>query len=236
MDNDEVLRVRACRDGLLRWFHGRWQVRARMPLTGQFADDEHAEWAGRRFSLSEIQEAAGYLADRGLILGVTVAQVPGPFRADITTDGIDCVTDWAGDVAGYLRDRHGPGPTTVHHGPVIHGDAQGNQWAWGNHDVTQHQSNKDVAPGFEALAEAVAAIVARLPAYQLGPDDRQDAEDAAAGVLEEITGADPEPRRVRRAVAALRGFLVPIAANAAGTEVQALAQQGIDQLNAAIGM
>ncbi|GGL15300.1 hypothetical protein [Mangrovihabitans endophyticus] len=55
-------------------------------------------------------------------------------------------------------------------------------------------------------------------------------------MLAEVRQPQPEPRKVRKAVAALRGFLVPIATTAARQEVQELAQHGIDNLNHAIGM
>jgi hypothetical protein len=138
-------------------------------------------------------------------------------------------------VAAYLRDQRGDGPT-INHGPVFHGSAQGQQFAWGNRDVTQHQVSEQIAPSFEPLAEAVAEILKQLPAFGLDPDDRQDAEEAAGEVLAEVTQPRPEPHRVRKAVATLRGFLVPIAALSARQEVQELAQHGIDKLNHAIGM
>ncbi|MFC7535074.1 hypothetical protein [Actinoplanes sp. GCM10030250] len=228
-------RARACRAGLLRWFFEQRAERAHMPITDQFVKDDGATWEGARFVVAEVQEAAEYLSHKGLIKGVEVAQVRGPVRAEITTDGMDCVTDWAGDIAGYLRDQRGYG-STVNNGPVIHGNATGGQWAWGNRDVTQHHSVQEVAPGFEPLAEAVAAIIRELPAFGLAPEDLRDAEDAANEVLAEVGNPEPEPRRVRRAVAGLRGFLMPIATNAARNEVQQLAQHGIDQLNSAIGM
>ncbi|MFI5916306.1 hypothetical protein [Dactylosporangium sp. NPDC051541] len=61
----------------------------------------------------------------------------GPVRAEITTEGIDCVTDWSGDVARFLHDKRGYGPTTNYHGPVFNAKADGNQFAWQNRDVTQ---------------------------------------------------------------------------------------------------
>ena len=85
---------------------------------------------GTRFSDLEIQHAAEYLSNRQLIKGVGTVQTRGPLRAEITTEGIDCVTDWESNVAEYLRDQRGYGPT-ISHGPVIHGNTQGGQWAEG---------------------------------------------------------------------------------------------------------
>ncbi len=232
---NSTARARACRAGLLHWFHQQRIAKTHLPITEEFTKGDDAVWEGVRFSSVEVQDAAEYLADKALIKGVTVAQLRGPIRAEITTAGIDCVTDWNSDVAEYLRNQRGYAPT-INQGPVFHGNTHGGQWAWGNRDVTQTHTVQEIAPGFEPLAQAVAAILKELPAYGLDADDRQDAEDAANEVLAEISREEPEPRRVRRAVAALRGFLMPVAATAARSEVQVLAQHGIDQLNAAIGL
>lgn len=204
-----------------------------MPITGDFGQDDEALWEGTRFSDVEIQDAAEYLSDKRLIDGVSVDQLRGPVRAEITSEGIDCVTDWESNVSQYLRDQRGDGPTN-YHGPVIHGNAHGGQWAWGNRDVTQSQSNQTVAPGFEPLAEAIATILKQLPAFGLNPDDQQDIEAAANEVLAEVQQPNPEPRRVRRVLAALKGFLMPLALDAAREEVRELAQHGLDQINAAL--
>jgi hypothetical protein len=232
---DPAQRARACRTALLRWFYDQRIAQVHMPITEEFAQDASKVWEGIQFTDIEIQDAAEYLSDKALIDGVSVPELRGPVRAQITTEGIDCVTDWDGNVAEYLRDQRGYGPT-INHGPEFHGRAQGQHFAWGNRDVTQHQVSEQVAPGFEPLAEAVAEILKQLPAFGLDPDDQQDAEEAAGEVLGEVTQPRPEPRRVRKMVATLRGFLVPIAASAARQEVQELAQHGIDKLNHAIGM
>jgi hypothetical protein len=138
-------------------------------------------------------------------------------------------------VAEYLRDQRGYGPT--YNGPYIQGDAPNANMAWHNSGaVTMNQNNQQVAPGFEELATAVAEILKRVPSYGLAADDQQDAEEAANDVLAEVTQPQPEPRRVRKAVAALRGFLAPIVVTASRVEVQEMAQHGIDKLNHAIGM
>ncbi len=234
---DPALRARACRTELLRWFYRQRLAQVRMPYTEKFAEDDGSLWEGVRFTGVEIQDAAEYLSDKGLIEGVTVEEINGPVSAEITTDGIDCATDWEGNVADFLRDRRGYGSQITNHGPVFHGAAQGQQFAWGNRDVSQTlHAGDQVAPGFEALAEAVAEIVKQLPAYGLDPEYQQDAEDATGEVLAQITKPEPEPRLVRRAVAGLRGLIVPVIATAAKDEVRELAQHGLDQLNHAIGM
>ena len=51
-------------------------------------------------------------------------------------------------------DRLSTGTTTIFNGPVLHGDANGAQLAWGNETVTQHREEQ-VAPGYEILAQAL---------------------------------------------------------------------------------
>ncbi|MER7515167.1 hypothetical protein [Streptomyces sp. NPDC126499] len=111
-------------------------------------------------------------------------------------------------------------------GPVFHGPVSQGQFAWGNENVTQNQQNNTaaaVAPGYEELAERVRELLAQLPAAGLPAPEQEDTEAAAAEVLAAIGGPDaPEPGRLRRALAMLRGALTPVAMGAAaGTTVAA---------------
>ncbi|MEU0962642.1 hypothetical protein ACIBSS_33625 [Micromonospora aurantiaca] len=232
---DPALRARACRSGLLNWFYRQRIAQVHMPITGEFSKDDGSLWEGLRFTDVEVQDAAEYLSAKGLITGIEVAELRGPVRAEITTDGIDCATDWKGKVADYLRDQKGYGPT-INHGPVFHGVSQGGQFAWGNHDVTQQQNiAQQVSPEFQPLAEAVLTILQQLPGYGLTPQDQQDIETAANDVLAEVQQEQPEPGKLRRGIAMLKGFLFPIAKEAATEEARQLAQQGLDQVTAGIG-
>jgi hypothetical protein len=232
---DPALRARACRSGLLNWFYRQRIAQVHMPITGEFGKDDGSLWEGVRFTDVEIQDAAEYLAAKDLIKGIRAAGHRGPVRAEITTDGIDCATDWEGNVAGYLRDQKGYGPT-INHGPVFHGASQGGQFAWGNRDVTQQQTiAQQVAPEFQPLTEAVVTILQQLPSYGLTAQDQQDIEVAANEVLAEVQQEQPEPGKLRRGVAMLKGFLFPIVKEAATEEARQLAQQGLDQVTAAIG-
>lgn len=125
------------------------------------------------------------------------------------------------------------GTTINYHGPVIHGD--GAQVAYNNRDVTQTQTTvQQVAPGFENVAQAVADVLAWLPAADLGEQDRADAEQAGYEVLSESVQAEPDLGKAKRALMALKGLLAPIAirmmtgaAAGAGTEAQAGAEKAV---------
>jgi hypothetical protein len=69
-------------------------------------------------------------------------------------------------VADEIVQAYGPPPsgTAVYQGPVIIGNADGAELAWGNNTVQQTAVNRteEVAPGFEAIAAAVALTLGRL--------------------------------------------------------------------------
>ena len=76
-----------------------------------------------------------------------------------------------------------------------------------------------VCPGFELIAQAVANTLRQLPDAGLDQEDEQAAEDAAREALTEVTQPVPDRGKLRRAVAALKGAIAPLAlgmAKAAG--------------------
>jgi hypothetical protein len=128
-----------------------------------------------------------------------------------------------------------PGGTTIYQGPVIIGSADGAQLAWDNNTVQQRAVNRteQVAAGFEAIATAVAVILGQLPAAGLDEEDEADAKAVAEEVLVEVTQPAPNRGKIRRAVAALKGFLTPIAtglAKGGGQGAQEWAKTAIEQL------
>jgi len=98
-------------------------------------------------------------------------------------------------------------------GPVFNAEVSGAQFAWNNETVTQNQRNDTtIAPGFEALATLVTDLLRQLPQVGLADQDREDAESAVREVLTVITRPDaPEPGKLRRALAMLKGALAPVA-------------------------
>ncbi|WP_229327457.1 hypothetical protein [Streptomyces sp. UNOC14_S4] len=128
-----------------------------------------------------------------------------------------------------------PAGSTVYNGPVFHGSAEGAQLAWGNTSVVQTQNQtQQVAPGYEGIAQAVTAALENLDAAGLAEEDRQDAEEAAGEVLTEVTRAEPDRGKIRRALSAVKGVLAPVATGlAAGAEegAQEWARTVIEQLS-----
>jgi len=234
---DPAQRAAAARTGLLRWSYRQHLAKVHLPYTEQFAESAEAQFEGTRFTkgaYGEIDYAAKDLANKQLIEGAVVEEYAGPVTAEITPAGIECVVDFGGNVPDYLRDQRSQGPSMNVNGPVVYGDVHGAQLAWGNQTVTQNQQQtQQIAPGFEAIAQAVADTLRQLPAFGLPEEDQQDAEAVANEVLVEVTRSKPDRGKIRRALAALRGFLMPVASGAvAGAEEGAreLAHKAIEQI------
>ncbi|OWV08914.1 hypothetical protein B5D80_11240 [Micromonospora wenchangensis] len=111
--------------------------------------------------------------------------------------------------------------TTVnHYGPVIGGNADGAQFAWGNHTVHQSRSHvEQAAPEFELLVQVVADTLEKMPTIDLSPDSLREVRAAAEDVLNEATQAEPDRDRIRRAANALKGLLAPVALGVRGGSV-----------------
>lgn len=105
--------------------------------------------------------------------------------------------------------------TTVYNAPVvtIHGDRA--QVAWGNNEVHQATADqREIAPGFEAIAQALASTIQGLVDIALADEDRRTAEDAAHEVLDEVTKDHPDRGVIKRGVAVVKGILAPLAVGA----------------------
>lgn len=133
-----------------------------------------------------------------------------------------------------------PGPTTINYGPVIHGSADGAQLAWNNSgtvDQSQNSSEQQIASGFELLAQALISTREGLSDLGLVDEDLMDAQAAADDALAEVTQPEPDRSKLRRAVAALKGFLAPVAtglAAGAGAGAQEFARTAVEQLGSHI--
>lgn len=131
---------------------------------------------------------------------------------------------------------------TVHNynGPVINGNVSGAAvLAWNHANVTQNQPRtNEIAPGYERLAEAVVAVLQQLPVAGLDEQDRADAEAAANEILAEVVLPEPEPGKVRRSLATLKGFLANLATGETTGAIDGAkewAQTAITQLNVPFG-
>jgi len=131
-----------------------------------------------------------------------------------------------------------PTPSTASHttynGPVIHIHGDRAQLAWDNHEVKQSQAHvEQVAPGYEALAQALVSTLQQLSSAGLDDDDRTTTEVTVNGVLAEVTKPEPDRGAIKRSLALIKGLLAPIAlgtATGAGEGAQEWARTAIEQL------
>jgi len=129
-----------------------------------------------------------------------------------------------------------PGHAAIYHGPVIYGSADGAQLAWNNSGTVNQAMNfgeQQIAPGFELLAQALISTREGVRGLGLAEEDLTDALAAVDEALAEVTQAEPNRSKLRRAVAALKGMLAPIAtglASGASASAQDFARTAIEQL------
>jgi hypothetical protein len=101
----------------------------------------------------------------------------------------------------------------VFNGPVSHGS----QLVWGNSSMSQNQDQSNpIAPGFEAIAKAVVDTLRQLPILGVSDEDLEDASAVSEELLNEAVQPEPDRGVIRRAVAALKGYLAPIATRGHG--------------------
>jgi hypothetical protein len=128
--------------------------------------------------------------------------------------------------------------TNVYNGPVVivHGDRA--QIASGNRDVSQSSMDQqEIAPGFEAVAQALVSTLEHLAEIGLSDEDRTTADDAAKEVLSEVTKEHPDRSRIRRRIAVVKGILSPLALGVqAGVSDSARewARTAVEQLTSAL--
>jgi hypothetical protein len=128
--------------------------------------------------------------------------------------------------------------TTVYNGPVVnvHGDRA--QIAWGNRDVSQNQEHQqEIAPGYEAIAKALASTLEHLADAGLSNDDRAMAEDAAKEALGEVIKDEPNLGLIRRLVAVVKGVLAPLAVGVktgASDGAKEWAKTAVEQITSAL--
>jgi len=132
------------------------------------------------------------------------------------------------------RRREAQPASVTYNGPVVHVQGDHAQLAWGNTNSTQNQTKTDqIAPGYEAVAVAVADLVKNLDTLQLDRDDAMVAREAAEAILGEVTNEAPDRGRLVRSMSALRGVVAQVAMSA-GTGVsegvREFARTAVEQL------
>jgi hypothetical protein len=192
---------------------------ASAPDWEEFVGARFRHLGGTPYSPHEVAQEASYLYDKDFIdAGAGSADPTGRIFPQLTSRGVDVVMS-EGSASGdnfSAAQRRSKQETNIN-GPVFYGNATGNSLAWNNSGpVSQsHQSSQQIAPGFEDLANAVAQTLARLGQIGLPAEEAEDAEASAREILLEVEKDAPDRGRIRRALAALKTFLLPVANQAA---------------------
>jgi hypothetical protein len=219
----------AIRDALVCWLNEQRRAAAR-PDVGEWSVDlffrsPHAVFYGDVFTNDEQDNALRHLNDKGLIEDHTFS---GGRTARLTSDGIDCASEYDCNVREYLRARNQP------QGVAYHQTNIGNQGQIAQSEtVTQTQHQADSGPVLatlnmsggiasiglgrtvhmaqnvygvdpEQLGAALRAVVDA--AADLDPADREEASRALVTIEDEAADGFPEPGIVRRRLASLRSI------------------------------
>jgi hypothetical protein len=135
------------------------------------------------------------------------------------------------------------GAAVVHHysGPTVISNGDSAQIAFGANSVQIQQATEPVTPGFEGLAEAVAAAMEAIAALPLSSEDQEDVNAAGTELLAEVTKPEPDASLIRRGLTLLKGALAPIAAGistgvsaAVSAESQQTARHALELLQSAL--
>ena len=234
---DPNVRIVSLRTAMISWLREQEAANQFPPGWDAFVRSDALQSTGITYTLAEIAKQAAYLCEQGYIAaGSDAPDASGMSHPRLTSKGEDMAMSGGSTAADFAENsgRSGAGTTNNYNGPVFHGDMNGAQIAWHNRDVKQAQKTVErVTPGFESLAEAVTRMLAQLPQFGLAAEDSQDASASANEILAEVVRPSPDRGKIRRALAALRGFLQPVAVQAAlgaGEGSHDLAKAALDHL------
>jgi hypothetical protein len=215
-----VFRDRGARNALLAWLHDHEGTQHGPVRLEGFLRDPRSAVDGHFFSPADLDAAATYLHQKGLINGLLADDVP--IAAGLTTEGVDCM-EQGGNVAEYLTPRPG-GVTYNFHAPI-----SGTNVAVGD-QATQHATVNGV--NADSLRILMQAITEALPGLGLDTQDQKDAQDATYQVVLEIKQHQPDQQRLCAAITKVRDFL----ARAANQALAAVLSAAIDHERSKLGL
>ncbi|MCX5423606.1 hypothetical protein [Streptomyces sp. NBC_00078] len=238
---DPAARTVSLRSAMIGWLHEQEVVNQFPPGWDDFLRSDALQRTGMTYTFAELAKQAAYLCEQGYIAaGSDSPDTTGLSFPRLTSKGGDMAMSGSASADDFAANsgRSSAGTTNHYTGPVFHGDVNGAQIAWNNQNVTQTQNTMEqVTPGFEKLAEAVTQTLAQLSQFGLPPEDAEDASASANEILVEVVSPSPDRGRIRRSLATLRGFLQPVATQAAlgtGEGSHDLAKAALDHLQSVI--
>jgi len=221
--DDAVVRDRATRNALLAFIRDHRDNPQGAVLVARFLQDRRSALNARFLSPADLDAAAAYLYDKGLIDGTFIEEQRGPVYAWLKAEGSDCI-EHGGDVAAYLVDKGRRVTTYNFNAPV-----SGTNVAVG-HGATQISVSQGIDA--DSLRTLVRAITEAIPALGLDRPQQTEAEDAAREIGAEAQQSSPDRSRLQRALGGLRRIL----ASSGQQALAAVLRAGIDYELAKIGL
>lgn len=234
--NNRAARAADLQRQMVTWLYEKEDEGSAPETWDEFLLQKPAHLLGEAFAEAEVRRQAAFLDERKLISSTRIEEeTDGWLGPKLTASGLECVVHYQGEVSTYVQRGNQRAEGHHYYGAVVQGNADGAQFAWGNQTVTQVSGGHQVTAGYEELATTITAILQNLPRYELPENDQADVGVVATEILAEVVLPAPNQGKIRRACAAIKGFLSPIAIGAsagAGEGAQELARQAIESLGA----
>lgn len=198
-------RAPASRDAVLDWLD-QWNGPAE-PDVEDVVGEPWSYFEGTPFTVDELRAASSYLAGKGLISGVPVAERDDLMRIKISDEGRDCIEHCEGSVSAFVQRHQTGSPVTFHN----YGDNYGQQAA--GETVNQQQNTSDSA----TLLALIGDLMERLE----GLDSPEVARmKGLAEVIEgEVTSGEPDPQTIKSTGEHLKGLAARAGDSAFATSV-----------------
>lgn len=200
--SDKPSRLRQLQDDYLRWLYNEIEVEGRSPTPDEYLATSPS-FLGAEYSAAELEKAGERLSQAALISGPGAWQYSAPLRPRLSAKGRHVVESGRSvhDVIAATPAIQNTYSTTVHGNANVANASTG---------VTQNLVVEDWGSRVTATLDAVTQSFAALP-QEIGIALEPLIEEARAGV------AQNEPRRARRALQAVGGFLGDSASGALGS-------------------
>jgi hypothetical protein len=220
---NRIRRSQVTRDALLAWMYDQRAHPQGAVHVDNFFRGPQSAFNGQFFSLSDVDDAASYLQEKGLIAGTGVDRRRGPVIAQITANGIDCV-EQGGSVSEYIKQ---PGKASVSYS--FNGPVSGTNFAVGD-NAMQHATANGMDAG--GLRTVITAITDAFPILRMDAGDEKAAADAASEVISEMEKQIPNASRIGAAISKMRQLL----ARAGNQALAAALQAAIDYERTKLGL
>lgn len=205
---NSMRRGQAARNRLLAWLHEQRKDPRGAVHVDNMLRGRHGAVGGQFLTIEDVDDAASYLREKGLIAGSGVNERRGPVLAHITADGIDCI-ERGGSVADYLRQPDKPDVAYNFHAPV-----SGANFAVGDHNAQYAAATGIDATGLRNVMEAITETIASL---RMSPEDEHALMTATAEVTTEIALPAPDRSRISAAVKRVLTLLAKAGSQAVAT-------------------